>query len=98
MILNCQNLQRATQTIPPHPLEGKSGCRTRIPARVFSMMLVLLFPFALTANALAAALGSAESPIRMTFVPSGDTQVILESGNEIARMLKEFTGLHFESS
>lgn len=43
-------------------------------------------------------MGSAESPIRMTFVPSGDTQVILESGNEIARMLKEFTGLHFKSS
>lgn len=32
------------------------------------------------------------------FVPSGDAQVILEGGQEIAQMLKQATGLHFTTS
>ncbi len=34
----------------------------------------------------------------MMFVPSGDSQVILEKGQKIARMLEPVTGLHFKTS
>ena len=37
-------------------------------------------------------------PIRMMFVPSGDAQVILEEGKEIARQLQRASGLHFSTS
>jgi len=40
-------------------------------------------------------LGSRENPLRMMFVPSGDSQVILKGGEEIARRLEKATGLHF---
>lgn len=42
--------------------------------------------------------GSPENPLRMIFVPSGEAQVILEGGTQIARLLKESTGLHFKTS
>ena len=42
--------------------------------------------------------GSRENPLRMMFVPSGDSQVILKGGKEIARRLEEVTGLHFKTS
>jgi len=42
--------------------------------------------------------GSAENPLRMMFVPSGDTQVILKGGKEIGRLLQKATGLHFKTS
>jgi phosphonate transport system substrate-binding protein len=38
-------------------------------------------------------LGSADNPIIMSFVPSGDTQDIITSGDAIAAMLNEETGL-----
>ena len=38
-------------------------------------------------------LGTPENPIIMSFVPSGDTQEIIASGDEIAAMLSEMTGL-----
>lgn len=38
-------------------------------------------------------LGTAENPIVMSFVPSGDTQEILASGEQIAQMLSDKTGL-----
>jgi phosphonate transport system substrate-binding protein len=38
-------------------------------------------------------LGTADNPIVMSFVPSGDTQDIITSGDAIAQMLKEETGL-----
>jgi phosphonate transport system substrate-binding protein len=38
-------------------------------------------------------LGTADNPIVMSFVPSGDTQEIIASGEEIAAMLSEMTGL-----
>jgi phosphonate transport system substrate-binding protein len=37
-------------------------------------------------------LGTAESPIVMSFVPSGDTQDIIASGDTLAQMLTEMTG------
>ena len=43
-------------------------------------------------------LGSRENPLRMMFVPSGDSQVILKGGEEIARRLEKVTGLHFKTS
>lgn len=45
-----------------------------------------------------AELGTVKNPLRMMFVPSGDAQVILEEGREIARQLQGFTGLHFKTS
>ena len=38
-------------------------------------------------------LGTAENPIVMSFVPSGDTQDIIASGDTLATMLTEMTGL-----
>jgi phosphonate transport system substrate-binding protein len=38
-------------------------------------------------------LGTADNPIVMSFVPSGDTQEIIASGDEIAAMVAEKTGL-----
>jgi len=43
-------------------------------------------------------LGSQENPLRMMFVPSGDSQVILKGGEEIALRLEKATGLHFKTS
>ena len=40
----------------------------------------------------AAELGTAEKPLHMMFVPSGEAQVILQGGEEIARRLKRLTG------
>ncbi|MFQ5445278.1 MAG: phosphate/phosphite/phosphonate ABC transporter substrate-binding protein [Nitrospinales bacterium] len=42
--------------------------------------------------------GSQENPVRMMFVPSGDAQVILEGGREIARLLHSATGLYFKTA
>ncbi len=38
-------------------------------------------------------LGTADNPIVMSFVPSGDTQDIIASGDELAAMVEERTGL-----
>ncbi|MEK9628763.1 MAG: phosphate/phosphite/phosphonate ABC transporter substrate-binding protein [Nitrospinota bacterium] len=43
-------------------------------------------------------LGSSKKPIRMMFVPSGDAQVIIKGGQEVAGLLHQETGLHFKSS
>ncbi len=47
---------------------------------------------------LAAEPGTRETPLRMMFVPSGDSQVILEGGQKIARLLEKLTGLRFTTS
>ncbi len=62
------------------------------------IMLVLLVLLSLSVMALAgcggeADLGTAENPIIMSFVPSGDTQQIIASGNELAQLLTDSTGL-----
>ena len=44
------------------------------------------------------ALGSAENPLVMSFVPSGDTQEIIAGGEAIEQMLEEKTGLQIESN
>jgi ABC-type phosphate/phosphonate transport system substrate-binding protein len=43
-------------------------------------------------------LGTAENPIVMSFVPSGDTQDIIASGDTLAMMLSEATGLVVEAN
>ncbi len=43
-------------------------------------------------------LGTAQHPIRMMFVPSGEAQTILEGGEDIARRLHQLTGLYFKTS
>ena len=43
-------------------------------------------------------LGTRQHPVRMMFVPSGEAQTILEGGEEIARRLKQITGLYFKTS
>jgi len=45
-----------------------------------------------------AALGTADNPLIMSFVPSGDTQEIISGGDEIEKMLEEKTGLVIESN
>jgi phosphonate transport system substrate-binding protein len=56
--------------------------------------MVLLAPLFCQAQSL----GSAENPLRMMFVPSGDAQVILKGGREIGQLLQKSTGLHFKTS
>ncbi len=43
-------------------------------------------------------LGTEENPIVMSFVPSGDTQDIIASGDQLAAMINERTGLVIESN
>ena len=43
-------------------------------------------------------LGTSRNPIRMMFVPSGDAQVIVKGGQEVAELLQKETGLHFKTS
>jgi len=56
--------------------------------------MVLFFPV----PGSAADLGSPERPLRMMFVPSGDSQVILKGGEEIAQQLARLTGLHLQTT
>lgn len=53
-------------------------------------------PIANQLSAAAGELGSAEKPIVITFVPSGDTGKITKAGNEIADCLSKMTGLNFK--
>ncbi|MZH02903.1 MAG: phosphate/phosphite/phosphonate ABC transporter substrate-binding protein [Nitrospinae bacterium] len=57
-------------------------------------ILLLWLPLASDAKPL----GSAENPLRMMFVPSGDAQMILKGGEEIGQLLHKTTGLYFKSS
>ena len=61
---------------------------------LFLILLTLCFPLASYAQSL----GSAENPLRMMFVPSGEAQVILKGGREIGQFLQKETGLHFKTS
>ena len=66
--------------------------------RFFRSLIVIGFLLLSVAQSLAAQLGTEKNPIRMMFVPSGDAQVILEEGQEIARQLQRASGLHFSTS
>jgi len=63
-----------------------------------SIWILVLFLFHLSTVWAEEGLGTAQHPIRMMFVPSGEAQTILEGGEEIARRLQAITGLHFKTS
>ena len=60
------------------------------------LQTVILIWSPLTANG--NPLGSAENPLRMMFVPSGDAQMILKGGEEIGQLLHKTTGFYFKTS
>lgn len=67
---------------------------TRRATLLFQVFLLFWLPLASNAQSL----GSAENPLRMMFVPSGDAQMILKGGEEIGQLLQKTTGLHFKTS
>ena len=65
--------------------------------------LILLALLAVTVMVLAgcggqAKLGTQDNPIVMSFVPSGDTQQIIASGDKLAQMVQDKTGLVIEAN
>ena len=63
------------------------------------MVLLVLSVMALTlAGCGEPKLGTEDNPIVMSFVPSGDTQEIIASGDEIAQMITDKTGLVVEAN
>lgn len=67
---------------------------TRLTILLFQIVLLFWLPLVSSAQSL----GSAENPLRMMFVPSGDAQMILKGGEEIGQLLQKTTGLHFKTS
>lgn len=65
--------------------------------RIIFVVIALLATLALVACG-EPELGSEDNPIIMSFVPSGDTQDIIASGNELADMVSEMTGLNIEAN
>ena len=65
---------------------------------IFILIIGLQCFYIKNSDSLELKLGGPERPIRMIFVPSGDSQVILEGGEEIARMLEKETGLIIRSA
>ncbi|MGP0565900.1 MULTISPECIES: phosphate/phosphite/phosphonate ABC transporter substrate-binding protein [unclassified Nitrospina] len=63
-----------------------------------AVSILILSSFFGAGVAQAGQLGSADRPLTMMFVPSGEAQVILKGGEEIARRLTAVTGLHFKAS
>lgn len=66
--------------------------------RMLSGLLVVLIPVLFALQAGAASPGKEGAPIRMLFVPSGEAQVILRGGEEIASLLEKQTGLRIKAS
>lgn len=69
--------------------------------KTWFLLLALLSMVALTVAACGggeAELGTEENPVIMSFVPSGDTQEIVASGDELAEMISERTGLEIQAN
>ena len=67
--------------------------------KIIVLLLVMLVPFAAFAAAeQEAELGTEENPIVWSFVPSADTNEIVASGEEVADMIFDMTGLVVEIS
>ncbi len=60
--------------------------------------LVLVLATAFLAGCGEPELGTTDDPIIMSFVPSGDTQEILASGDQLAQMVSDSTGLTIEAN
>ena len=66
--------------------------------KMLAAVLVLLsLALLLVACGGEAELGTADNPIVMSFVPSGDTEDIVASGDQLAQMIAERTGLTIDS-
>ena len=83
----------------------KSSCNSLEPSLIFfhfpkyfrlGFLLVLLFLQIPCVSA--EPIGTSKNPLRMMFVPSGDAQVIVKGGQEIAKLLQKETGLYFKTS
>lgn len=62
------------------------------------LLLLLAMSTLLVACGGEADLGTEENPIVMSFVPSGDTEEIVASGDQLAQMISERTGLVIDST
>jgi len=60
----------------------------------FFLFLFLRVPLVLAESVV----GTSKNPLNMMFVPSGDAQVIVKGGQEIAKLLQKETGLYFKTS
>ena len=60
---------------------------------ILLIALIALLALTLTACGGQAKLGTEDNPIVMSFVPSGDTQQIIASGDKLAQMIQDKTGL-----
>jgi len=63
---------------------------------VLLLLAVMAFPFLAACGE--PALGTADNPIIMQFVPSGDTQEIIAGGEQLAQMIKDKTGLEIKAN
>ncbi len=61
-------------------------------------LFLLVFFFCLNSAAADESLGKTGNPVRMMFVPSGEAQIILKGGEEIAALLARETGLAIKAS
>ncbi|GAB4575591.1 MAG: phosphate/phosphite/phosphonate ABC transporter substrate-binding protein [Anaerolineae bacterium] len=65
--------------------------------KVLSLLLVSVFVLAMVPAVTAqGGVGTADNPIQVYFVPSGEAQTIVEGGEVLAQALKEATGYEFE--
>lgn len=62
-----------------------------------TVLFILALALLLVACGGEAELGTEDNPIAMSFVPSGDTEDIVASGDQLAQMISERTGLVIES-
>jgi phosphonate transport system substrate-binding protein len=83
-------LPQSTATASPYPTNttASTAAPTIIP--------IIRSPFLVSTTAVAGALGSADNPIVLTFVPSGDTNKITKAGTAIAEFLTRKTGYTFK--
>ena len=64
----------------------------------FRLGFLLVFFFLQVPCVLAEPIGTSKNPLSMMFVPSGDAQVIVKGGQDLAELLKKETGLYFKTS
>ncbi len=64
----------------------------------FALLIVLSVAVLALAGCGTPKVGTADNPIIMSFVPSGDTQEILTSGESLAQMVSEKTGLTVQAN
>jgi len=91
----------AMPTEPPAPTEAApteapAATETTVPEATATVPAAVCDPLPNQPTVNAGDLGSADNPIVITFVPSGDTGRITTAGTAIAECLSQMTGLTFE--